>query len=138
MKSEPRLLRRKRVWPHLVFLLLLMFWFSRQTATVSPASKVTGGGPSEARLAAVAAEDLSGGDLSPFAGPDESPWGPSMGKGNPPGSAAVPPVELSSSPGPTGTRSLNSRPMALVDLAQVLAAYPPVNNLTGQWLSVRG
>ena len=47
MKSEPRRLRRKRVWPLLVFLLLLMFWFSRQTATVSPASKATDGGPSE-------------------------------------------------------------------------------------------
>ena len=55
MKPEPRLLRRKRVWPLLVLLLLLMFWFSRQTATVSPASKVTAAGPSESRLAAVAA-----------------------------------------------------------------------------------
>ena len=128
MKSEPRLLRRKRVWPLLVFLLLLMFWFSRQTATVSPASKVTGGGPSEARLAAVAAADLSGGDLSPFAGPDESSGWPSMGNGSPPGPAAVPPVERSSSPGPTGAPALNSRPMALVDLAQLLAAYPPADD----------
>ena len=28
MNPEPRLLRRKRVWPLLVLLLLLMFWFS--------------------------------------------------------------------------------------------------------------
>lgn len=128
MKSEPRRLRRKRVWPLLVFLLLLMFWFSRQTTTVSPAPKATDGGPSEVRLAVVAAEDLSGGDLSPFAGPDESPWWPSKGNGSPPGAAAVPPVGLSSSPGPMGTRSLNSSPIALVDLAQLLAAYPPADD----------
>ena len=128
MKPEPRLLRRKRVWPLLVFLLLLMFWFSRQTATVSPASKVTGGGPSEARLAAVAAEDLTGGDLSPFTGPDESLSWASMGNGSPLVPAAVPPVEQSSSPGPTGAPALDSRPMALVDLAQLLAAYPPADD----------
>ena len=128
MKPEPRLLRRKRVWPLLVFLLLLMFWFSRQTATVSPASRVTAGGPSEARLAAVAAEDLTGGDLSPFTGPDESLSWASMGNGSPLVPAAVPPVEQSSSPGPTGAPALDSRPMALVDLAQLLAAYPPADD----------
>ena len=50
MKPEPRLLRRKRVWPLLLLLLLLMFWFSRQTATVSPASKVTAGAPANPAL----------------------------------------------------------------------------------------
>ena len=128
MKPEPRLLRRKRVWPLLVLLLLLMFWFSRQTATVSPASKLIAGGPSEARLAAVVAEDLSGGELSPFAGPDEGSSGASMGNGSPPVPAAVPPVDLSSSPGPAAAPAPNSRLMAQVDLAQLLAACPPADD----------
>ncbi|MES2469617.1 MAG: hypothetical protein V4675_20105 [Verrucomicrobiota bacterium] len=124
MKSETRLPHRKRVWPLLVMLLLLMFWFSRQTATVSPASKVTAAGPSESRLAAVAAKDLTGGDLSPFGGPDESsPWA-TMENGSPPAAAALPPVDLSSSAVTAGVSPPNSRPMAQVDLAQLLAACP--------------
>ena len=95
MKPEPRLLRRKRVWPLLVLLLLLMFWFSRQTATVSPASKVTAAGPSESRLAAVAAEDLTGGDLSPFGGPDDNSSSAFKENGNPTVPAAVPLLDLS-------------------------------------------
>lgn len=127
MNPQPRLLRRKRVWPLLLLLLLLMFWFSRQTATVSPSSKETAGGPSEARLAAVAAEDLTGGDLSPFTGPDESSWGASMGNGSASAPAAVPPVTPASSPVPTVSPAPNSRSMAQVDLAQLLAACPPAD-----------
>ena len=127
MKPAPRLLRRKRVWPLLMLLLLLMFWFSRQTATVSPASKVTAAGPSESRLAAAAAEDLTGGDLSPFGGPDESSSWASMENGSPPVSAAVPLLDQSSSPVTAGVSPPNSRPMAQVDLAQLLAAFPPVD-----------
>lgn len=128
MKSKPRLLRRKRVWPLLVLLLLLMFWFSRQTATVSPASRVTAAGPSEARLAAVAAEDLTGGDLSPFGNPDESPSSVSTENGNPLLPAAGPLLDQSSSPGLAVVRAPDSRPMAQVDLAQLLVACPPADD----------
>lgn len=128
MKPEPRLPHRKRVWPLLLLLLLLMFWFSRQTVMVGPASRVTAVGPSEARLAAVAGEDLSGGDLSPFGGPDDNSSSASRENGNPPVPAAVPLLDQSSSPGPAVVRAPNSRPMAQVDLAQLLVACPPADD----------